>query len=389
MSGAQQRAELHKTIWALANELRGSVDGWDFKQYVLGTLFYRYISEDMAAYINKRMHEAGVKDFDYEKFPDDQDVNSKDEIVAEKGIFIKPSQLFANICRNARNDENLNTSLENAFKDIEASAIAKKEWFKGVLETLVSQGYTKTKIAEALGITPQRLTNISNGTFAISDKMMDTITATFNLGTIVISSDGFPGGGNPIKPSEENKTERIIDRLDAYLLLYGISDSQVTASAKLNADTLKNTRNNGLDLDNNQVKKILDVLPDLNDVWLKTGSGSMKKGSAIPIIEKNGPLARILQLLNEEENISLDEFARAVNSNATLFNNALKWPFDSRSLVLGNEKAIRGWVNAFCDVFPKYSKFWILTGKTSKYNYPTTIAHESDSMHDQNQNESE
>lgn len=138
MSGAQQRAELHKTIWNLANELRGSVDGWDFKQYVLGTLFYRYISEDMAAYINKRMHDAGMEDFDYEKFDDEQAILSKDEIVAEKGIFIKPSQLFANVCRNARQDENLNTTLEKAFKDIEASAIGtpSEPDFKGLFEDI-------------------------------------------------------------------------------------------------------------------------------------------------------------------------------------------------------------------------------------------------------------
>ena len=138
MSGAQQRAELHKAIWALANELRGSVDGWDFKQYVLGTLFYRYISEDMTSYINKRMHDAGSKDFDYEKFDDAQALNSKDEIVAEKGIFIKPSQLFANVCRNARKDENLNTTIETAFKDIEASAIgtASESDFRGLFEDI-------------------------------------------------------------------------------------------------------------------------------------------------------------------------------------------------------------------------------------------------------------
>ncbi len=138
MSGAQQRAELHKTIWALANELRGSVDGWDFKQYVLGTLFYRYISEDMTSYINKRMQDAGIKDFDYEKFDDARALNSKDEIVAEKGIFIKPSQLFANVCRNARKDENLNTTIETAFKDIEASAIgtASESDFKGLFEDI-------------------------------------------------------------------------------------------------------------------------------------------------------------------------------------------------------------------------------------------------------------
>ena len=138
MSGTQQRAELHKAIWALANELRGSVDGWDFKQYVLGTLFYRYISEDMTAYINQRMHKAGIPNFNYEEFDDEMALYSKDEIVAEKGIFIKPSQLFANICRNARKDENLNTSLENAFKDIEASAIGtpSEPDFKGLFEDI-------------------------------------------------------------------------------------------------------------------------------------------------------------------------------------------------------------------------------------------------------------
>ena len=86
-------------------------------------------------------------------------------------------------------------------------------------------------------------------------------------------------------------------------------------------------------------------------------------------IERKGPLARILELLNDE-NITLDDFAKSINSYATLFDNAIKWPYDSKNLILGNDKAIRGWVNSFCDVFPKYSKFWILTGKGSRYNYP-------------------
>ena len=138
MSGTQQRAELHKTIWALANELRGAVDGWDFKQYVLGTLFYRYISEDMAAYINKRMHDAGNASFRYEDFEDEKAVLSADEIVQEKGIFIKPSQLFTNVCKMARFDPDLNTTLENAFKDIEASAIGtpSERDFKGLFEDI-------------------------------------------------------------------------------------------------------------------------------------------------------------------------------------------------------------------------------------------------------------
>ncbi len=80
-------------------------------------------------------------------------------------------------------------------------------------------------------------------------------------------------------------------------------------------------------------------------------------------------MARILDLLHEE-GFSLEEFATAVNSNKVLFNNALKWPFDSRNLILGNDKEIRGWIDAFCGILPKYSKLWILTGKGSKYNFP-------------------
>lgn len=169
MSGTQQRAELHKTIWALANELRGSVDGWDFKQYVLGTLFYRYISEDMAAYINARMHQAGQADFQYENFEDALAENSREEIVAEKGIFIKPSQLFVNVCKNARNDENLNMTLENTFKDIEASAIGtpSEPNFKGLFEDV---DVNSNKLGDTVAKRNAKLV-----------KILETI-ATLNLG---------------------------------------------------------------------------------------------------------------------------------------------------------------------------------------------------------------
>lgn len=59
MSKEQERAELHRTIWQIANDLRGSVDGWDFKNYVLGFLFYRFISEDLTAHLNREEAEAG------------------------------------------------------------------------------------------------------------------------------------------------------------------------------------------------------------------------------------------------------------------------------------------------------------------------------------------
>lgn len=120
----QQRAELHKAIWAIANDLRGSVDGWDFKQYVLGTLFYRYISENFSNYINKLQAEAGVEGFDYADMDDAEiDDDVKAEFVNSKGYFIAPSQLFENIVKTAKDDENLNITLESIFRSIEESAL--------------------------------------------------------------------------------------------------------------------------------------------------------------------------------------------------------------------------------------------------------------------------
>ncbi len=117
-----QRAELHKTIWRIANDLRGSVDGWDFKSYVLGMLFYRYISENLTAYINQGEHDAGVASFDYAALTDRQAEFGRKETVAEKGFYILPSELFANVRARAAQDANLNETLESVFKDVEGSA---------------------------------------------------------------------------------------------------------------------------------------------------------------------------------------------------------------------------------------------------------------------------
>lgn len=118
----QERAELHRTIWSIADDLRGSVDGWDFKHYVLGMLFYRYISENFTAYINDGEAEAGNTEFDYAKLPDEDAEAARDELVATKGFFIKPSHLFWNVKEKAASDENLNETLEAVFNGIENSA---------------------------------------------------------------------------------------------------------------------------------------------------------------------------------------------------------------------------------------------------------------------------
>ncbi len=115
----QQRAELQRRIWQIANDVRGSVDGWDFKQYVLGTLFYRFISENFTSYI-----EAGDESIDYATLPDDVITSEiKTDAVKTKGYFIYPSQLFKNVVKNAPANPNLNTDLAQIFADIEASAV--------------------------------------------------------------------------------------------------------------------------------------------------------------------------------------------------------------------------------------------------------------------------
>lgn len=117
-----ERDELHRAIWSIADDLRGSVDGWDFKNYVLGTMFYRYISENLTNFINENEHESGFLDFDYADLPDDEAETIRLDTINSKGFFILPSELFCNVRKNAAMDENLNETLERVFNHIEDSA---------------------------------------------------------------------------------------------------------------------------------------------------------------------------------------------------------------------------------------------------------------------------
>lgn len=134
MSNIQQREELHRTIWSMADELRGAIGGWEFKAYVLGTLFYRFISENLNDYINKLQSDAGVEGFNYADMDDADAEAARSQMVEEKGFFILPSQLFCNVCKNCENDVNLNMTLSNTFRAIEASAIgtASEDDMKGL-----------------------------------------------------------------------------------------------------------------------------------------------------------------------------------------------------------------------------------------------------------------
>lgn len=122
MKKEQERDELHRAIWAIADELRGSVDGWDFKAYVLGMMFYRYISENLTNYINEGEWEAGNDGFDYTQLSDEDAEQARKDMINTKGFFIVPSELFCNVRARAGKDENLNMTLEAAFRHIEESA---------------------------------------------------------------------------------------------------------------------------------------------------------------------------------------------------------------------------------------------------------------------------
>lgn len=162
-----QRAELHKTIWRIANDLRGSVDGWDFKSYVLGMLFYRFISENLTEYLNRQERAAGVPDFDYAELLDEQAEYGRETTVAEKGFFILPSELFANVRAKAKKNENLNETLEAIFKNIEGSAVGtdSEDDLKGLFDdldvnssrlgnTVAKRNATLVKLLEAIGDLP-------------------------------------------------------------------------------------------------------------------------------------------------------------------------------------------------------------------------------------------
>ena len=132
MSEHLQRQELHRKIWSIADDVRGAVDGWDFKQYILGILFYRFISENFTSYI-----EGGDPEINYAEYPEDMITDDiKDDAVKTKGYFIYPSQLFANVVKSARTNEDLNTHLKEIFDEIESSAVgyASENDIKGLFD---------------------------------------------------------------------------------------------------------------------------------------------------------------------------------------------------------------------------------------------------------------
>ena len=137
ITSTQQKQELFRTIWSIADDLRGSVDGWDFKQYILGMLFYRFISENITNYINALQIEAGIEGFDYAAMPDDEAEQGREMIVQAKGFFIAPSDLFCNMLKEGDNPD-LNQLLDDVFHRIESSAkgTASEDDLKGLFDDI-------------------------------------------------------------------------------------------------------------------------------------------------------------------------------------------------------------------------------------------------------------
>ncbi|MFZ2853704.1 MAG: type I restriction-modification system subunit M [Rhodocyclaceae bacterium] len=182
-----ERAELHKTIWRIANNLRGSVDGWDFKTYVLGMLFYRFISENLTNYLNEQERKAGSPDFDYVMLSDTDAEFGRSETVQEKGFYILPSHLFANVRKKARQDANLNETLSRIFADIEGSAVGadSENDIKGLFDDLdVNSG----KLGHTVAKRNEKLVKLLD---AIGDLPLSNASGSFSNNTIDLFGDAY------------------------------------------------------------------------------------------------------------------------------------------------------------------------------------------------------
>ena len=174
MATRSEKEELFKTIWSIADDLRGAVDGWNFKAYVLGAIFYRYISENITSYINKLQHDDGDEGFDYVTMSDEDAEYGREQLVDEKGFFIKPSQLFCNVVAKADEDKDLNQHLSNIFREIEASSIgsASEDKVRGLFADFIVDS---SQLGGSVGERNERLAKVLKkvGEMPLSDNITD------------------------------------------------------------------------------------------------------------------------------------------------------------------------------------------------------------------------
>ena len=222
-----QRAELHKTIWSIADDLRGSVDGWDFKSYILGMLFYRYISENLASTINSMQRAAGIDNFSYADLPDETAEGARAVMLEEKGFYILPSQLFENVLKEAErkeaqdsqqtvsvdkelseaeSDNGLNVALYNAFKAIEDSCkgTPSEDDFSGLFDDIDVNsrklgGTTKECNKKLLQIM-QKIGSLDLGNF--EDNTIDAFGDAYEFLMAMYASNAGKSGGEYFTPQE-------------------------------------------------------------------------------------------------------------------------------------------------------------------------------------------
>lgn len=201
----QERTELHKTIWKIANELRGSVDGWDFKQYVLGLLFYRFISENIENYVNENQRKAGIENFEYRNISDEEAVLGKTQILEEKGFFILPSELFCNIRKGADSNENLNVIISNVFNNIESSArgTASENAVKGLFDDFTIDNKLGNTVDERNKRLVKLLNAIGDLNFGeYTDSNIDLFGDAYEFLMTMYASSAGKSGGEFFTPQE-------------------------------------------------------------------------------------------------------------------------------------------------------------------------------------------
>lgn len=202
----QERDELHRAIWSIADDLRGSIDGWDFKSYVLGIMFYRYISENLTNYINADERAAGDLEFDYALLSDEDAEQAREDMVKTKGFFILPSELFCNVRSRAKEDENLNMTLEQAFNHIEDSAKGSEseDDFSGLFDDI---DINSNKLGATVAKRNEKLVKLLDGVGEMKlgnyqDNTIDAFGDAYEYLMSMYASNAGKSGGEFFTPQE-------------------------------------------------------------------------------------------------------------------------------------------------------------------------------------------
>lgn len=202
----QQRAELFKTIWGIADDIRGEVDGWDFKAYILCFLFYRFISEDIAEFIDEGEREAGDESFSYARLADEEAEAAREDVTKEKGFFILPSQLFQNVAAAPDEDPELNVHVKEIFDAIEASSVGteSEESFRGLFEDV---DVTSNRLGADLAERNARLAKVIEGIRgldfgSVRDAHIDLFGDAYEYLMNMYASKAGKSGGEFFTPQE-------------------------------------------------------------------------------------------------------------------------------------------------------------------------------------------